>query len=73
MRCHDTVLINTADGKRYVRATIFADSVPATMPTNGSGIEGLNADDILYADSVMYIVGSGKIFMLDGAGSWIEQ
>ncbi len=67
------VLVNTDAGKRYVRVTIFGDSVPATMPTNGAGIDGLNADDILSAGCKFYCVGNGKLFILNSAGSWVEQ
>lgn len=73
MWCQGTTLINTADGKRYVRASIYGDSVPVTMPTNGTGIDGLNADDVLTAGSIFYCVGNGNIFMLNSAGSWVEQ
>ena len=73
MWCQGTTLINTADGKRYVRASIYGDSAPVTMPTNGTGIDGLNADDVLTAGSIFYCVGNGKIFMLNSAGSWVEQ
>ena len=73
MWCQGTTLINTADGKRYVRASIYGDSVPVTMPTNGTGIDGLNVDDVLTAGSIFYCVGNGKIFMLNSAGSWVEQ
>lgn len=73
MWCQQTVLIDTKDGKRYVRAQIYGDSVPGTMPTNGASITGLNADDILYAGSIFYSVANGKVFMLNSQGSWIEQ
>ena len=73
MWCQGTVLINTDAGKRYVRASVFGDSVPATMPSNGAEIDGLNGDDILSAGSTFYCVGNGKIFMMNSAGSWIEQ
>lgn len=73
MRCQDSVLINTADGKRYVRATIFADTTPSTMPTTGAGIFGLNGDDILFADSILYAIDTGKAYILNGAGTWVEQ
>ena len=73
MWCQGTVLINTDAGKRYVRASVFGDIVPATMPSNGAEIDGLNEDDILSAGSTFYCVENGKIFMLNSAGSWIEQ
>jgi len=73
MRCHDTVLINVANGKRYVRCSIYGDTTPSTMPTTGAGIEGLNGDDIIYADSYFYAIDTGKIYMLNGSGTWVEQ
>ena len=54
-------------------SAMYGDSVPVTMPTNGAGIDGLNADDVLTAGSIFYCVGNGKIFMLNSAGSWVEQ
>lgn len=68
-----TELIKTEGGKRYVRVMIFSDSVPATMPTTGAGIEGLNGDDILYAGSKFYSVSNGKLFILNSQGTWVEQ
>ena len=73
MRCHETVLINTANGKRYVRASIYADTTPNTMPEDGALIEGLDANDVLAADSTMYIIASGDLYMLNGAGTWVKQ
>ena len=73
MWCQSTVLINTDDGKRYVRAQIFSDTAPNTMPTNGSGIEGLNGDDILEKGSTFYVVGNGKLYMLNSQGTWVQQ
>ena len=72
MRCVDSVLIENG-GTKYVRATIFADTTPATMPTTGAGIFGLNADDHLFADSVLYAEDSGDVYMLNGAGTWVKQ
>lgn len=73
MWCQGTVLINTENGKRYVRASVYGDTTPSTMPTTGAGISGLNGDDILSAGSTFYSVSNGKLFILNSAGSWVEQ
>lgn len=67
------VLIKTEGGKRYVRVMIFSDSVPATMPTNGSGIDGLNGDDILCKGTKLYSLSNGKLYMLNSQGTWVQQ
>ena len=68
-----TVLIKMESGNRYVRVMIFSDSVPATMPTTGSGIDGLNGDDILSEGCKFYSVSNGKLFILNSQGNWVEQ
>jgi len=73
MWCQGTVLINTENGKRYVRASVYGDTTPSTMPTTGAGISGLNGDDILYAGSVFYAVDTGDIYMMNSQNTWVEQ
>lgn len=61
--------------KEIVRAVLVADSIPTTLPTTGSGIDGMNADMVFAPFSVMYIVGKSdsKVYITNESGKFIAQ
>lgn len=74
MWCQGTELISSAsDGKRTVRVLLFADTLPATMPSDGTDIKGLNGNDVLAEGSFLYVVATGAVYILNSAGEWTVQ
>lgn len=67
------VLVKSSNGERVVKADIMADTVPSTFPTDGTDIEGLDANDTLYKGSSIYVIGTASLYILNSAGSWIQQ
>ena len=49
----------TKNGKEIMQAIIISDSVPATLPTTGDGIVGMNDNMIFAPMSLLY----AKIYM----------
>jgi hypothetical protein len=62
-----------ADGAKHVTADLLASTTPATMPTTGEDIEGLDATDVLEAGSTLYIVNSGTLYMMNEEHEFKEQ
>lgn len=44
MECNEFTVIKEEGGYRYIKGTIYADTMPATMPEDGTGITGLSSD-----------------------------
>lgn len=45
-----------SDGKRIVRAILYASVIPGVLPTTGEGIDGMSADDVFAAGSRLNVV-----------------
>lgn len=67
------VLISQENGMRTVRADITADSKPSTMPTDGTDIDGLSANDTLDKGSTIYCIADGSLWMMQSDGTWVQQ
>ena len=57
---------------KYVRVSIFADTVPATMP-EPADIPGYDDTFDFMPGSTMYIVTTGAVYMAGEDGNWHEQ
>ena len=44
MECNEFIVIKEEGGYRYIKGTIYADTMPATMPEDGTDIEGLSSE-----------------------------
>lgn len=71
-------LICLASEKLYAeedtrRVIIQADSVPATMPTTGAGVEGLPDSARIAPGSIIYIPTPYKVFFMLSTGEWAEK
>lgn len=73
MICNHFDLIREENGKKYITAQIYADSVPTGFPTDGEDIDGLSKDHIFLAESYIYVVGTANVYMLSPNGSWVKQ
>ena len=67
-------LITTdANGKPIVRAFIVADTTPDTMPTTGSGIENMTEDETIGVFSMLYVIGSAALYIMNSQGTFVNQ
>lgn len=71
MRAIDAEYIKRS-GSRVVRATIYSDGFPDTMPTTGENVDGLADEDVLDCGSVILDTKTGKVAMLGEDGDWAK-
>ena len=48
------------NGKRVVRCEIYCETMPETMPTDGTNIDGLDSNTVFAAGTKLYAVRDGK-------------
>lgn len=60
-------------GARIMDVVLTADTVPATLPTTGEGIEGLAASDTFAPFSFLYINGDGAVYVTNESGVFTFQ
>ncbi len=65
----------TKNGKEIMQAIIISDSVPATLPTTGDGIVGMNDNMIFAPMSLLYVVGDAdsKVYITNESGTFVPQ
>ena len=61
------------DGKEVVKATIISNTVPGTLPTTGSGIKGMTENQIFAPFSLLYVVGTGAVYIANEDGTFVAQ
>lgn len=67
----DTEVLSIADnGVRTVRTLIIGKSMPQTLPTSGSGIDGLLSTDIFAPGSVLFCPDDGGKAMTNEDGEF---
>ena len=71
MICLDQVKLYAEEDTR--RVVIQADSAPATMPTTGEGIDALADTAKIAPGSLMYALDTGKTYIMDSTGAWVEK
>lgn len=64
-----------SNGKQEVRAFIEADNVPSPLPTDGSNVIGMNANEVFAPFSVLFITNASdvKVFITNESGIFIAQ
>ena len=62
-----------ANGNEIVSCTIVADTVPDTLPTTGAGIENLDSHNKFAPMSILYVVGTGAVYVADESGEFVAQ
>ena len=63
-------------GKQCVRATIVANTVPGTLPTNGANIVGMTEDQVFAPFSMLYVVAANadpKLYIANEQGIFVGQ
>lgn len=67
--------INTyaKNGARVMDVVLAADTTPATLPTTGKGIDGLNDTDLFAPLSVLFVVDTGDVYVTDESGTFVKQ
>lgn len=71
MKVTQSKLIYEAE-QNYVKATIYADSKPSTMPVP-TDISGCDSSWKFTPDSVLYIVGNGDVYLAGEDNTWHKQ
>lgn len=71
MKLTKSKLIYEAD-QNYIKATFFADETPATMPVPAD-VPGCDETWKFTPDSVLYVVGSGTIYLAGVDNAWYQQ
>lgn len=71
MKVTSSKLIYEAE-QNYVKATIYADSTPGTMPVPAD-IHGCDSSWKFTPDSVLYIVGNGDVYLAGEDNAWHKQ
>lgn len=71
MKVTNSKLIYEAE-QNYVKATIYADTTPDTMPVPAD-IPGCDSSLKFTPDSVLYIVGNGDVYLAGEDNQWHKQ
>ena len=61
------------NGKRVIQSVIVSDSAPDPLPTDGTNVIGMSADDVFAPGSLMIIVNSDAVYMADESGEFVLQ
>lgn len=65
MVCNEYIVCQRTETGRVVKGMIYADSMPATLPTDGTDIDGLSSKDTLAVGSIL-IAPSAKKMLFPG-------
>lgn len=71
MKVTSSELIYEED-QNYVRASIYADTTPSAMP-KPEDIDGLDSSWKFTPDSMLYIVGTGDVYLAGEDNAWHKQ
>ena len=71
MKLTKSELIYEAD-QNYIKATFFADETPNTMPVPAD-VPGCDSTWKFTPDSVLYVVGSGNLYLAGVDNTWYQQ
>lgn len=63
----------TDSGERVMDVVLVSDTTPATLPTNGDGIDGLNDTDLFAPLSVLFVVATGDVYLANESGTFVKQ
>lgn len=71
----ESVGIRASDRKEVVRTLIVASKKPATLPVDGSAVEGMSANQVFAPFSILYITGDteNKVYITDESGVFVAQ
>lgn len=62
-----------AQGNEIVSCTVVANTLPSPLPTTGAGITNLDGHNRFAPMSVLYVVGSGAVYIANENGEFIAQ
>lgn len=63
------------DGKQLIQAFILSDTTPATLPTTGEYVTGMNTNDVFAPGSVLYVLADVtiKTYIANESGVFVGQ
>ena len=62
-----------ANGNEIVSCTVVSNTTPGTLPTTGEGIENLDAHNKFAPMSVLYVTGTGAVYIANEDGEFVAQ
>ena len=71
MKVTESTLIYEAQ-QNYVKATIYADTTPGTMPVPAD-IPGCDSSWKFTPDSVLYVTSTGDVYLAGVDNTWYKQ
>lgn len=71
----ESVGIRASDRKEVVRTLIVASEEPATLPVDGTAVEGMSANQVFAPFSILYVTGDteNKVYITDESGVFVAQ
>lgn len=71
----ESVGIRASDRKEIVRTFIVASEEPATLPVDGTTVEGMNANQVFAPFSILFITDDteNKVYITDESGVFVPQ
>ena len=66
MVCNEYKVIEEKNGKTYIKGTIYADTMPSTMPTNGADVDGLSDDKEFAVGMSLFAPNGTKVLFPNG-------
>lgn len=71
----ESVGIRASDRKEIVRTLIVASEEPATLPVDGTAVEGMSANQVFAPFSILYVTGDteNKVYITDESGVFVAQ
>lgn len=71
----ESVGIRASDRKEIVRTFIVASKEPATLPVDGTAVEGMNANQVFAPFSILFITDDteNKVYITDESGVFVPQ
>ena len=65
--------VEVVDGVEQMRAFVVANQTPATLPTDGTGVDGMR-DNVHFAPfSILYVVTGGDVYIAGEDGVFVKQ
>ena len=75
MTAVSVVKMGERDGKDVVQAVILSNTTPQTLPTDGTNVKGMNANQVFAPFSFLYVTGEAenKVYIANENGVFDPQ
>lgn len=66
MVCNDFDVIKIEGDKKYIKGTIYADTMPGTLPMDGTNVEGLSSNMVFVVGMSFFTPSETKVLFPGG-------